>query len=161
MTATTQTRTFATRYQTLFDDVIATVSSVTDEQWQTVTGEEQWSLGVVAHHIAMTQCVFVSMLEAITSGEGELPSATMEQIHAGNAQHAHDYAHATIAETLALLESNTPRAIELIKLLRDDQLDRFAATFAGYDMNVGAIVELVGIGHPTGHLESIKTTLGN
>ncbi|CAN5511909.1 hypothetical protein BH09CHL1_BH09CHL1_19320 [soil metagenome] len=161
MTATTQINGLSGRYQELFDDVIATVGGVTDEQWSTVTGEEQWSLGVVTHHLAVTQGVFVSFLETITSGTGELPSPTMDQIHAGNAQHAHDFANVTKAETLELLNTNTPKAIELINTLRDDQLETYAATFAGYEMNVGGVVEMIGIGHPTGHFESIKATLGN
>ncbi|CAN5505813.1 hypothetical protein BH09CHL1_BH09CHL1_32670 [soil metagenome] len=161
MTATTQINGLADRYQALFDDVLATVNSATDEQWSSVTDEEQWTLGVVAHHLAMAQGVFVSIMEVIASGQGELPSPTMDQIHAGNAQHAHDYANVSKAETLELVNTNTPRAIQLIKSLREDQLDKFAVEFAGYEMNVGAVVELVGIGHATGHLESLKTTLAS
>ncbi|MGH2549691.1 MAG: hypothetical protein ACRDHN_09885, partial [Thermomicrobiales bacterium] len=80
---------------------------------------------------------------------------------ANNAQHAHDHADTPKTETLDLLIANTPIAVALINSLQEEGLDQFAGNFGGHDLTVGLVIEWIGIGHPQGHLESIKATIGN
>lgn len=161
MTAAEQTRKFATDYQALFDDIISTVEGATDEQWRMVTASEQWPVGVVAHHLAMVQDFFVNTLQATASGEGELANFTIEQVHENNARHAVEHADATKNETLELLKSNTPRAVQLINSLNEKQMESNAGNFAGNELTVALVVEWIGIGHHYEHLESIKATLAS
>ena len=79
---TTRAETLATRFEQANNDVIRTVEGLIDAQWHTKTGEEGWTVGVVAHHIADAHGKVVGLAEMIARGK-PVPPLTMEGIHQG------------------------------------------------------------------------------
>lgn len=145
-------------YQSLIDDVITTASRCSDEQWRATAAAEQWSIGVIAHHIATTQRFVIASIHNVVSGSATLPQITMEQVHAGNAQHAREFADTGKAETLAMLEEDAPRVIELMRGLTEEQLDAPAAAVDGHNITLRQCIDAVALSHFREHLASIKET---
>ena len=82
----------------------------------------------------------------------------LEMIDAGNAQHARDFANVSREETLEVLRTKGKAAVEAVRGLTDEQLDRTAPmAFAGGEVwTAEQVIERVLIGHPMGHGESIR-----
>src|SRR5262245_66491611 len=85
--------------------LIATVEGLSDAQWRAKTPGDGRSVGVVAHHVAVSHKSVAGLVGAIAHGQ-PVPKITMEMIHEGNATHAAQHANCTKAETLALLRQN-------------------------------------------------------
>jgi uncharacterized damage-inducible protein DinB len=137
--------------------VIEAVEKCSDEEWRRVTSSEEWSVAVTAHHIAVSHGPVMGLVELVATG-GEVPPITMEMIHAGNAQHAQEHANCTREEVLELLKRDGKAAADKLRGLSDEQLNRTASmAFAGgAEMSAAQLAEMILIGHPVQHLESIK-----
>ena len=137
--------------------VIEAVENSSEAAWQRVTSSEGWSVGVTAHHIAVSHGPVMGLVELVATG-GEVPPITMEMIHAGNAQHAQEHANCTREEVLEILRRDGRAAADKLRGLSDEQLDRTASmAFAGgAEMSAAQLAEMILIGHPVQHLESIK-----
>ena len=137
--------------------VIEAVENSSDADWQRVTDSEGWSVGVTAHHSAISHLPVMGLVELVATG-GEVPPITMEMIHVGNAQHAQEHATCTRDEVLEILRRDGKAAADKLRSLNDEQLDRKASmAFAGgAEMSAGQLAEMVLLGHPIQHLESIK-----
>jgi uncharacterized damage-inducible protein DinB len=137
--------------------VIEAVENSSDADWQRVTASGGWTVGVAARHIAISHLPIMGLVELVGTG-GEVPPVTMEMFHASNAQHAQEHASCTREEVLEILRRDGKAASEKLRGLSDEQLDRTASmAFAGgAEMSAGQLVEMVLIGHPAEHLESIK-----
>ena len=153
----TRAQALATRFEQANADVIRAVEPLSDAQWGAQTAEEGWTVGVVAHHIAQSHQGVAGLAEMVASGK-PVPPITWDVIHQGNATHARDHGHCTKPETLALLRDNGAAAAKLVRGLSDQQLDR-SASVIGNPMSAGQVVEHILIGHPQGHLASIKAAL--
>jgi hypothetical protein len=151
---TTRAETLATRFEQANNDVIRTVEGLTDVQWHTQTGEEGWTVGVVAHHIADAHEKVVGLAEMVAHSK-PVPPLTIEVIHQGNAAHAQAHAHTS----KALLRKNGAAAARTVRGLADDQLRRTAPVI-GNSMSAEQVIEGILIGHPQGHLASIRKAIG-
>lgn len=141
--------------------VIATVAGCSDEQWQRTCNAEGWSVGVTAHHLATAYPAVAGFVQLMATGQ-PLPNFTGEMLDAGNAEHARKHANCSKAETLEMLRQQGQAAAELLRGLSDEQLDRSApVAFANNaEMSAQQITEMVLIGHPQQHCESIKQAVG-
>lgn len=147
----------AKQFEQANNDVIAAVEGCSDAQWKAMTKEEGWSVGVAAHHVAVSHSGVFGLAQAIANGQ-PLPPITRDMINQGNAKHAQEFAGCTKQETLDLLRANGAAAATGLRGLSDEQLDR-SATFAPLgDAPVSAqqAIEMVLIGHPQSHLQSMK-----
>jgi hypothetical protein len=88
-----------------------------------VPGEE-WTVGVVLHHIAEGHAHGVEWLGEMASGRGV--SETAEEIDRDNAAHAARAGSVGQVETVALLQTNGSRLEEMLRGLSDEELDRSA-----------------------------------
>ena len=90
-----------------------------------------------------------------------MPPLTQEMLDAGNAEHARQSAGCTKQETVDLLRRGGREAAAILRGLSDEQLDNGAELplLGGRRMSAAEIVELALIGHPTGHLESIRAAV--
>jgi hypothetical protein len=149
----------AADYRSLLDKIITAVEGCSAEQWQTVTAPEGWSVGVVAHHVATTQQFMIHLLENVIAGSNTLTQVTMEQVHAGNAQHAREFANVGKAETLTMLRDDSSRTVALIAQLTNDQLDAPAAQFDGHSVSLSQCIDSVAINHFREHLASITEAI--
>jgi uncharacterized damage-inducible protein DinB len=157
--ATTRAGQLADQFEAVNDEVIDAVTGCGDAQWRQACAGDGRSVGVVAHHIAAVHRDFAGLVAALATGETRSPSSSMEDVHRSNAQHARDHAAVGQAETLDALRTNGPAIAQLLRGLRDEQLDRPAGVFGGHELSVSQVVEWVVIGHAREHLVSIRATL--
>ncbi len=94
------------------------------EAWVLPVPGEDWTVGVVIHHIAESHDSGARWLAGMARGEG-VPD-TAEEIDRANAAHALRAASATPAETVALLMDGGTRLEALLRALSDEELDRSA-----------------------------------
>ncbi len=105
-------------------DAIAFARSCPPDAWTRTVPGEDWSVGVVLHHIAASHENSRGWILAMARGEGVGDSAA--EIDEANAAHARRAASVTPSETVALLEANGARLESVLRGLRDDDLDRTA-----------------------------------
>jgi uncharacterized damage-inducible protein DinB len=150
----------AARFAAVNDDIIATVNNCDDGAWNRVSADEQWSVRVVAHHIATAHRAFADVVDALAAGADPFANFSREALDRGNAEHAR--ANATVGKeaALAALRANGAAAERAIRALSDAQLDRVTPLFDGRALSVADVVESIVIGHPAGHLASIRATIG-
>ena len=149
----------AEKFEAINGEFINVVSDCSAEQWQRTSASEGWTVGVVAHHVAGSHAAFTGLLQALASGNNQLPPVTMDMIAVGNAQHAKDFATVGKPETLELLTRDGEMLAQSIRGLTDEQLGYTTNVFGGREMTVAQVVENVFIGHPTGHLAHIRESI--
>jgi hypothetical protein len=86
----------------------------------------------------------------------------MDMLHAGNAQHAKEFAGCTKAETLALHQKNAAAAAATVRALSDADLERSGTVITGTPaMTTQQVVEGILISHIDDHLGSIRKTVAS
>ncbi len=146
--------------------MIELIEPLTPEQWgriganypQRVNDEdERRSVGVIAHHVAVSAQGIMERTLAVAEGRTPRP---LSDFSAENAKHAAANAEVTKADVLNLLRTQTTEIVATLRTLTDDQLDRTSETPAG-PMSVAQRIERVLIGHLTLHRGSIEAALGD
>ena len=150
----------ARRFEQANGELIKAVESCSDEQWRKTCSGEQWSVGVTAHHVAVSYGPIAGLVQALATGQ-RVPPLTSDMLDAGNAEHARQFAGCTKRETVDLLRGGGQAAASTVRGLSDEQLDNGAELplMGGQRVSAGRIVEMGLIGHPTSHLESIRAAL--
>lgn len=149
----------ADNFATANTEFVSLIESVPDDKWDAATSEEQWSIGVVAHHVALG---YPSTFGAVqmTADAGKMPDISWDQIHASNAKHAEEFSDVSKAETIELLKSNGAQVEAGLRTLTDDQLDvSFDSPVFGGEMTVEQLVNGLVIGHIGMHSPSIEATI--
>jgi hypothetical protein len=150
----------AKRFEETSKAVTDVLTRLSDADWKKMTSGEKWSVGVVAHHIAMGHAGISNIVKTVASGKA-VPSLTMAALDQMNAQHAKEHAHCTKAETLELHKKNAAAAAAIVRGLSDAELDRSGAVLVGMPaMTTQQVVERVLIDHANGHLGSIRAAVG-
>jgi hypothetical protein len=155
----TRSEALARTFEAKASDATAVFERLSDADWKKVTAAEQWSVGVTAHHIAVSHETLAGLIKALA--DGKEPNVPLDAIHALNATHAREHAGCTKAETIALHRKNAAAAAARVRGLTDEQLDRSGAAIAGLPAMTPA--QLAGgllCGHVDEHLGSIKATVG-
>lgn len=139
-------------------EINAAVERLSDAEWKTVASAEQWSVGVVAHHIAESHAEEAGFVQMIANGQ-PVPPLTMEMIDLGNARHAREYANVTKAATVALLQANGAQAVAMVRGLSDAEIDRSGTLLVGTPpVTAAQAIQEILIDHVYEHLASIKAT---
>lgn len=141
-------------------EAMAFVRGCTDSQWKTPVPGEEWSVGVVLHHIAVAHGHGVHWLQDMISGKGV--AQTAEDIDRDNAVHAARMNAVGRDDTLALLEQNGAQLQSLLRALHDDELDRSApfGPAGGRAVPVEALAA-VGARHTREHLGHARHALSS
>ena len=141
------------------NDFTIFVEGLTDAQWNTLVANDERTVGVVAHHVADSLITTAQATLVLTKSQ-PFP-VTWEMINQGNAHHAIENAHASHADTIALLRKNIPISAGVIKALQDADLDNTGevALFGGQQVPAHVLANQVWVGHITGHLANIKAAL--
>lgn len=150
----------AARFATINDEIIATVDECDDDAWNRISAEEAWPARVVARHIATAHQAFAGVVEALAAGADPFANFSREALDRGNAEQARANAAVGKAETLDALRTNGATVERAIRSLTDAQLDRITPLFDGRELTVAQVVDSIVIGHPAGHLASIRATIG-
>src|SRR5438874_9391157 len=91
----------AKQFELAARSVTETLGRLTDADWRKTTSGEKWTVGVVAHHIAMGHAGIANMIKSIASGQS-VPNLTQAKLDEMNAAHARDQASCVMAESLEL-----------------------------------------------------------
>jgi hypothetical protein len=138
-------------------DLIAAVQSLTDEQWRTVCGDEHRTVGVFVHHVGVMYPLEADVVTTLAR-DGGMPGLTWEAVHGINSEHATGHAGVDKETAVALVRENVLKAVEAVRALTDEQLDRVAPNGLHWDapLTVQFFIEHHPIAHPYIHLESIR-----
>lgn len=159
MSSSTQAAEYATRFEAVSDEFIATVAECSDEQWRRTTAAEQWPVAVVAHHLGEVYGFFSQTFAGpAPAGQAPMPLSA-EFIDQNNARHAREFANVGKQETLDLLRANQAALAQTIRGLDDERLGSTAMTFDGNGLSVAQLVEGAMIAHTQEHLASIRATI--
>lgn len=142
------------------DELIRTIEGCSEQQWRATCAGEQWSVAVTAHHVASVQELLAGIVQSLGNGQ-PVPPVTMEMIDQGNAAHAQQFANCTKEETIGLLRSSGTAGAGILRGLSDQQLETGTEMplMGGRRVTAGQFAEMVLIGHPRGHLESIRASI--
>ena len=135
----------------------AVIVGVPDEQWQMPTVADGRQVNVVAHHAASAHRYIADMIQAMA--DGQKPSLSMEHIHAGNADHARQFAACSKAETLDQHDQGVTYATAMLRKLQAEHLAQSGEFLVGVPMTVAQAIQGVLIGHPQGHTATIQASL--
>lgn len=152
----------ANQYEQLNEELIAIVEWCSAGQWRAVCVDENWPVGVTAHHVAAMANLCAEVLSAVARGE-PWPPISMDMVHQGNARHALEHAKCTKDETVELLRRNCRAAATLVKGFDDEQLERAwpALWRENAPLSIAQCVEDHLIGHIHTHLPSIRAAIGS
>ena len=150
----------AKQFEAKAAEMTGAITKLSDADWKKVTSAEKWSVGVTAHHVAGGHEGILGIVKTIASGQS-IPNFTMAMLDEMNAKHAREQAGCTKAETLALHEKGAAAAAAAVRALSDAELDRSGTVLTGAPpMTTQQVVEGILISHITGHLGSIRETVG-
>src|SRR5437879_10369117 len=90
---------------------------LSDADWKR-TASEQWTVGVVAHHVAGGHEGISGIIKTVASGKS-VPGFTMDMLHDMNAKHAKEFANASKAETIALHKKNAAAGAAVVRGLSE------------------------------------------
>jgi DinB superfamily len=154
---------YAAQFEAAQQEFIRLVETLTDEQWRRVgrnypqrfgDEDEGRSVGVIAHHVAISGPFIVDRIERMLDGR-PMPQV---DFRVSNAQHAEEHADVTRQEVLAALRKTEPEIATAVRAIPDSQLDESRDTPAG-PMSVAMRLERVLVGHLKGHQGSIEAAL--
>lgn len=151
----------ARRFAEANRELIATVEAIPKDRWRAYCSAEQWTVGVVAHHVASDHLILADVTGAIVSGDA--PAITWEMLHQINAEHLEAHRDCTQAETLELLRSGGEKVASTLRALSDADLERTAVLpFLGErPVTAEQFIEQAVIGHIGMHLPSIQAVLAS
>jgi hypothetical protein len=145
---------YAAQFKAANQRMIDTVESMTGEEWKKTTAEEGWPAGVCAHHAAESTGPVSGLIQMLAT-TGQLPPFSIDDLNAGNAEHAQRAANCTKEETLALLRSGEAPTVAILRGISDEQFERKAVLGPIGEVTAGQLAELILIGHLDTHRASL------
>jgi DinB family protein len=144
---------------------------VPDQPEWSVGEDEKRTAGVIAYHIASVIAAPHTYLlgEAVAGKPLDLVRGwTVDNVAEWNAGVAEEQVNVTQAEVLELLRTNTDAAVELLRSLSDEQLQRPLAAedqealvaWCGGARTVEELAQNMLIGHIHHHRSSLRATVG-
>lgn len=153
-------RNLAHQIEILTDALRTYVQRCPEETWRRTCAEEDWTVGVVARHLAVGHFQIIHMAKSILRGE-PLPAVTMEQIIEQGNTHAREHADCTRQEVLDLIDEHSAAALAFVAELRDEDLDcKGHLDLLGGEVSVEQLLTLVLIHSGGDHLTSMKAAAG-
>jgi hypothetical protein len=148
----------AGQLRSLADEICVTVRSMSESEWHTLVPGEDWTVGVVIHHIAEGAELARGWLVRATSGQPI--EDTRADIDAENARHAQSSSAVSVDEALTDLRANCERTATLIEGLTDEQFAE-STPFGpadGAPVTVEMIAQLP-LSHCRGHFQSVQSAI--
>ena len=121
-----------------------------------------WTASAVAAHVALSQDFLIGRVRRIVEDE-EFPPFDAAAFHGRNARAAEENANLSSGQIIALLRNHGAQAVEYVRGLSDDDLDRGRPIPAMGDNPTTAdqFIERVLIGHTEAHLQSLRQCVSN
>jgi hypothetical protein len=150
----------AKQYETKVQEATAVMEGISEADWKKTTAAEQWTVGVVAHHVAGGHEGIAGIIKTVAGGQS-IPNFTLDALHEMNAKHAHEFANVGKADTIALHKKNAATAAAVVRGLSDADLDRSGTVLSGLPaMSVEQIVTNILINHVDEHVKNIRGAVG-
>ena len=139
----------------------ALAEQLTESEWQMPVQPDGRTVGVMMHHVASVYPLEVQIATQIAAGQN-IEGVTWQVIRQMNAGHAHEHAHVSQGDTVALLRTNSQAAAQMVRTLTDDQLDRatLVSLYGGAPLTAQFFIEDHALRHSWHHLQKIRTALG-
>lgn len=106
------------------EEVVAFARACSEHDWSLRVPGEEWSVGVLLHHVAEGHAQGARWIRGMACGDG-VPE-TAQEIDGANAAHALRTSQVSAVETVALLEAEGARFEATLRALSDGELDRMA-----------------------------------
>jgi hypothetical protein len=134
---------------------------ISDAEWVTPIPKDGRTVGVVIHHVASMYALEIQLAQALAAGQA-ISGVTWDDVHAVNAKHAAENRNATRADAIALLRRNSAMAVDAVRAMSDEELDRAAPVSLNADapLTCQFFVEDHALRHSYHHLARIKEALG-
>lgn len=148
----------AERFEKAVADLVKAVEQSTEQEWQSICGDEQWTVAATAHHVGAQWPLELEYISAAAEGR-QHPSHTWDEINARNAEHAKEFSACSKGDVTSLLRSKSGEMAAYVRALSDEQLDRTDAfpLADGAQVTTAQLIEGgVLIGHAEAHLQSIR-----
>ena len=152
----------ADRCDTAIQAVIDLIAGASPDALHRRCEAEGWTAAAVAAHVALSQDFLIDRVRRIVEGE-EFPLFDAAAFHGRNARAAEENAVLSSGQVIALLRNHGAQAVEYVRGLSDDELDRGRPILAMGDDPTTAeqFVDRVLIGHAEAHLQSLRQCLSN
>jgi len=133
---------------------------LTELEWNTALRPDGRTVGVIVHHVASMYPIEVQLAQQVASG-APVEDVTWRVVADMNAVHAREHAQCSRHETIHLLEYNSRRAAEAVRVFTDSQLDTAAAVSlnANAPLTAQFVLEDHAIRHSWHHLTKIRAAL--
>lgn len=146
--------------QAFNEAVLAFVDRCPEKAWHQLCKNEDWTVGVVARHVAAGHFQVIHLAQTMLQG-APLPALTMDQVIEQGNSHARQHADCTREEVQTLLTENGNAAIAFVANLSDEDLDcKGHLDLVGGDVSVDHLLNLVIIQSGGEHLASMQATIG-
>lgn len=137
------------------------VADLSPAQWRAFCPTEARTVAALAHHVAEGYVIELAAFQAMTTG-APVTEWTRAGLAEVNAADGATYAACDQAETVALLRANAAAAAAFVRGLTADQLARRGRYIVELpELSVAEWITRVLIGHPAGHLQSIRAAVGS
>jgi hypothetical protein len=136
--------------------------SLTDAEWNTVVRPDGRTVGVIIHHVATVYTLEVQLAQQVASGT-PIEDVTWSVVGDMNALHAREHRDCGKHETIHLLNRNSRRSAEAVRLFTDVQLDTAATVslYCGARLTAQFLLEDHAVRHSWHHLEKIQASVEN
>jgi uncharacterized damage-inducible protein DinB len=149
----------ANELQQVTDEADAAIEATSDTAWQRRCAAEQCTVAALACHLADGYSGILDNLVKPSVEGREGPRFSQEDLARWNAAAAEENATQPKAVVLERLRTQAPPAIAYIRGLSDAQLQRTGRLpFSEDQLTAETVIAHVLIGHPRGHLASLKAT---
>lgn len=140
----------------------ALAEGLTEAEWQMPVPPDGRTVGVMMHHVASVYPLEVQIATQIAAGQN-IEGVTWQAIREMNAGHAHEHAHVTQRDTIALLRTNSQAAAQTVRTLTDEQLDRatLVSLYGDAPLTAQFFIEDHALRHSWHHLAKIRAALGS
>jgi hypothetical protein len=140
----------------------ALAEQLTEAEWQMPVQPDGRTVGVMMHHVASVYPLEVQIATRIAAGQN-IEGVTWQAIREMNAGHAHEHAHVTRPDTIALLRTNSQAAAQTVRTLTDDQLDRatLVSLYGDAPLTAQFFIEDHALRHSWHHLAKIRAALAS
>jgi hypothetical protein len=154
-TMSARSEALAQRVEQANSELLAAIEATNDDQWNAKCADGEWTQGFAGYHAAASIGNITGMVKGLAAGESFQP-VSFAQIDQINAAFHAEHSGCTKAEALDAARTNSPAAMALVAGLSDTELDREVKLATDLPpLKVEQVVEMLLIGHPTGHKESI------
>ena len=148
----------AKQFEAKVQEATGVFDRLSDADWKKAASE-QWTVGVVAHHVAGGHEGISGIIKTEASGKC-VPGFTIDMLHDMNAKHAKEFANVSKAETIALHKKNAAAAAVVLRGLSDADLSKSGTVLTGMPpMSVEQIINGILLNHVEEHLKSIRAVI--